>query len=81
MGQRHFAPGHCEHPVSDRVFGMTFRPEQLSLRTPCLFFLMPGDRNEHLLLEIVMKRWCEMSLSLLKYRGKKLHPLSPQTVT
>ncbi len=63
LGQRHFAPGHSEHPVSDRVFGMTFYPGQLSLRTPCLFFLMPGDRNEHLLLEIVMKRRCEMSLS------------------
>ncbi len=48
-GQRHFAPGHSEHPVSDRVFGMTFCPGQLSLRTPCLFFLMPGVRNEHVI--------------------------------
>jgi hypothetical protein len=62
-GQRYFAPGHSEHLVSDRVFGMTFYPGQLSLRTPCLFFLMPGDRNEHLLLEILMKRRCEMSPS------------------
>jgi hypothetical protein len=66
-GERHFTRGHSEHPVTNRVFGMTFCPGQLPLRTPCLFLLMPGERNEHLLLEIRMKRWSEMSLSL-KFR-------------
>jgi len=32
-------------------------------RTPCLFSLMSEDLNDHLLPEIVMKRWCEMSHS------------------
>ncbi len=30
-----------------------------------VFFLMSGDRNEHMLPEIVMKSWCEMSHSLI----------------
>jgi hypothetical protein len=28
-----------------------------------VFFLMSGNRNEHLRQEIIMKKWCEMSVS------------------
>ena len=63
MGDLLFVSCHSEHRTCDRVFGMTFCLIQLSLRTPCLFFLMLGDRNEHLLPEFVMKRWDEVSIS------------------
>jgi hypothetical protein len=55
---------HSEH----HVFPIFYRI--LSIRTPVhlipntlSFFLMSGNRNEHLLQEIVMKKWCEMSVS------------------
>ena len=37
-----------------------------------VFFLMSGDRNEHMLPEIVMKSWCEMSHSHRKINIRRL---------
>ncbi len=62
-GRGHFAPVYSELRTCDRVFGMTFSPGHLSFRTPRLFSFISEDRNEHLLPEIVIKKWCEMSVS------------------
>ncbi len=57
------------------IFCTTFIPNSRSFHSEHhVFFYMSGDRSEHLLREIVMKSWCEMSLShpnlQLKYKKR-----------
>ncbi len=54
--------------LSVTVYWTTFIPNTLLILSFChsedhVLFYMSGNRNEHLLGQIVMKSWCEMSLS------------------
>ncbi len=61
------------------IFWTTFIPNTMFLQffiefchsEHPVFFLMSGNRNEHLLQKTVMKKWCEMSVPRISYVCKK----------